>query len=714
MNNRSRQRRCRLLILVLVVGSLSMARVSCLRLAAAVGGAECEWPEADWPRATPQSVGLDPGQLERSRDYALSAGGSGCIIRRGRLVLEWGDSGRIYDLKSTTKSFGATALGIALMDGKVRLDERAMVYCPDLGLPPVTNAVTGWLDRITLRMLANQTAGFEKPGGFGALLFEPGTRWHYSDGGPNWLADCLTRVYRRDLNDLMFERVFNPIGIGSEDLRWRPNAYRPRQLDGVTRREFGAGISANIRAMSRLGYLWLREGRWKDHQLLPRDFVAWARQSDPDAVRLPVLEPTDGTELFGAASAHYGLLWWNNNDGTLADVPRDAFWAWGLYDSLIVVVPSLDLVIARAGQSWPRQKRAAHYEVLQPFLGPICKASVPVPRGSAEHRPVPPSPVIRGIQWSSTNSIIRRARGSDNWPLTWADDDALYAAYGDGYGFEPFTPQKLGMGFARILGSPGDFRGVNFRAPTGEGLGDGARGPKASGLLCVNGVLYLLARNTGNARLAWSRDHGETWVWAEWRFTNSFGCPTFLNFGRDYADARDDYVYVYSPDAPGAYEAADQMVLARAPKARIPDASAWEFFVGPDKSSLPVWSRNSTDRGAVFRNPGRCYRSSVSYNAGLRRYLWVQVFAQSTHPHGPRFQGGFAIFDAPEPWGPWTAAFSTETWDVGPGETASLPTKWMSADGKVVHLVFSGNDHFSVRQGRVQVLTTSAQDHQPR
>jgi hypothetical protein len=58
----------------------------------------------------------------------------------------------------------------------------------------------------------------------------------------------------------------------------------------------------------------------------------------------------------------------------VAGVPRDAFWSWGLYDSFIVVIPSLDLVVARAGQSWKRAERAARYDVLQPFLGPIAGA----------------------------------------------------------------------------------------------------------------------------------------------------------------------------------------------------------------------------------------------------------------------------------------------------------------------------------------------------
>ena len=61
-------------------------------------------------------------------------------------------------------------------------------------------------------------------------------------------------------------------------------------------------------------------------------------------------------------------------DRTLSDVPADAYWSWGLYDSLIVVIPSLDIVVARAGQSWKREKGDDHYEVLKPFLTPIVQA----------------------------------------------------------------------------------------------------------------------------------------------------------------------------------------------------------------------------------------------------------------------------------------------------------------------------------------------------
>jgi len=242
-------------------------------------------------------------------------------------------------------------------------------------------------------------------------------------------------------------------------------------------------------------------------------------------------------------------------------------------------------------------------------------------------------------------------------------------------------------------------KAVNLRSETAEASGDGRHGRKASGMLCVDETLYMLVRNAGNSQLGWSADHGATWSWADWKFTESFGCPTFLNFGKDYSGARDNFVYLYSQDSDSAYERADRYVLARSPKAKIRDQAAYEFFVKLDANYQPQWTRNIHERGAVFSNPGGCYRCGISYDSGLKRYLWCQI----GRGEDTRYSGGFGIYDAPEPWGPWTTAFHSDKWDVGPGETASLPTKWMSADGLTVHLVFSGDDSFSVRRAAIKL-----------
>jgi hypothetical protein len=489
----------------------------------------------------------------------------------------------------------------------------------------------------------------------------------------------------------MFERVFAPIGIEKSDLTWRNNAYRPKEINGIKRREFGSGIHANVDAMARIGYLYLRNGRWRDRQIIPEWFIDTAR-TVPRFVRgLEVVKE----DAYFNASDHYGLLWWNNSDGTMTSVPRDAYWSWGLYDSLIVVIPSLDIVASRAGRSL-REERNSNYRLIEPFIEPIA-LSVTKKSGRAA-APYPESPVITGVRWSKTNSIMRRASGSDNWPITWADDDNQYTAYGDGWGFKPKTKKKLSLGIAKITGRPPDFEGVNIRTGTGERTGQGASGAKASGMLCVDDVLYMLVRNTGNSQIAWSEDHGKTWNWCIWRFTASFGYPTFLNFGKNYAGARDNFVYIYSHDSDSAYESADRFVLARVPKDRILRREAYEFFQYRDESGHPVWTKDIPEMRAVFVNPGSCYRSGITYNAALKRYLWCQILPFSEDERGPRFQGGFGIYDAPEPWGPWTTVYYTEQWDVGPGETSSFPVKWMSVDGRSCYLLFSGDDCFSVRK----------------
>jgi CubicO group peptidase (beta-lactamase class C family) len=678
----------------------SLLAVALLGFASASRLSAADWPGAEWPKATPAEMGMAEARLVQARDYALTGGGSGMIIRHGKVVLTWGDPAKLYDLKSSSKAIGVTLLGLALKDGKAKLDDKAIRYQPALGIPPENNRATGWIGQITLRQLANQVAGFEKPGGYGKLLFAPGTKWFYSDAGPNWLAECLTLAYGRDLNDVIFERVFTPIGIKPSDIAWRENAFRPHEIAGVKRREFGSGFSADVGAMARIGYLYLHEGRWRNEQIIPADFVQLASRPAKELIGLPEYDHSHGN-----ASDHYSLLWWNNGDGTIPGLPRDAFWSWGLYNSHILVIPSLDIVAVRAGDSW-KITSDEHYDVLKPFFEPIAAAvrefrrnsDTWTPEANSPTPPYPPSSLVRRVVWAPVGSIVRRAAGSDTWPVTWGDDDAQYTTYGDGNGFEPFVPDKLSLGIAKVTGAAADFSGVNIRTATGEFTGDGRSGRKASGLLMVDGVLYLLARNLDNAQLAWSRDHGATWTWADWKFTTSFGCPTFLNFGKNYAGARDDFVYVYSADSEGAYEPADRMVLARVRKDQITQRDAYEFFAAIDASGQPIWSKDIARRGAVFKNPGACFRGGISYDAGLKRYLWCQILPHSRHPQGQRFQGGFGIYEAPEPWGPWTTAFYSTDWDVGPGESSNFPTKWMSVDGKTLHLVFSGNDSFSVRK----------------
>jgi hypothetical protein len=622
---------------------------------------------------------MSAAALDAVAAYSQQHGGvSGCVIRFGTLIKEWGPVANRADIKSAAKgAVGATLLGLAFDAGLVRLDDPARKYLPELGTEAPGNANSAeWLAEITLRHLATMTAGFDD-GRPPKLVYRPGTAGIYSNDTANMLAELLTVWFGEDLQAVLKRKVLDPLGVDPADWRWRENSYRARSIRGLASREFASGITITHRALARIGCLYLRGGQWKDQTILSPGFIRTA---------------TRPTEL-PAPYPYYGFYWGSNAKGTLPDLPRDLYWALGLGDSILAVCPSLDVVAVRLGTGNTQSQLPPFTDQWERkvggFFALIARAVV---------APYPRSPVIRGITWAPAATIVRQARDSDNWPLTWADDDPIYTAYGDGTGFAPKVPEKLSLGLARIQGGPDDFVGVNLRSPTGEQpRGDGKRGKKASGLLMVDGVLYMWVRNAGNAQIAWSRDHARTWTWADWTFTTSFGCPSFINFGKNYAGARDDYVYTISPDSDSAYEPADRLVLARVPKDRIAARNAYEFFQGFDLRGTTLWTSDLNARGAVFSNPGNCYRTHVSYNAPLKRYLLCQTGADAS------VRAGFGIYDAPEPWGPWTTVERSDAWDVAAGESGSFPTKWMSGDGRTLYLVFSGDDSFSLRKATLRL-----------
>jgi CubicO group peptidase (beta-lactamase class C family) len=678
-------------------------------------------------------AGMDPARLAQLKEWLLASDRrnfAALIIRNGYVVLdvERNLSSRTAtgNAKSCAKAVCATVLGIASEESKTgKLPRRMSFDDPAFDFIPWAKPLSDPRKaRIAVKQLLNHTSGIA-PESTGArnqgpweyvlglsgdaktakLAFDPGTDLGYTTHGLYHAALVCETVTGMPYDEYAITRLLKPIGA---------EKWWFEQFDGGPKigKHPSHALGMPARDLARIPYCLLRGGKWNDRQVVPEWFIE--ETAGPTHSVKGKKSFDREAESFSHGWELPGLLGGDRGRG----IPKDARFKPGSGGQLIAFVPSLDLVVVRhtgSSGSWQYEEylRRACACVANPTPGPsserggeenVTPPSLPGKGGGGLGSPYPPSSIITGIEWAPKESIVRRAKGSDNWPLTWADDDHLYTAYGDGNGFEPFIKPKLSMGFARVEGGPTDFQGINISTPTGETLGDGAKGKKASGILMVDGVLYLWTRNAGNSQLAWSKDRGQTWEWADWKFTTSFGCPTFLNFGKNYAGARDDFVYIYSHDNDSAYLPADRMVMARVPKNAIRDRNAYEFFAGLDAKGQPRWSKDIADRGAVFTHTGRCYRSGITYNPALKRYLWVQIVpgSQGKKPD-TRFEGGFGIFDAPEPWGPWTTAFFTEKWDVGPGESASLPAKWMSPDGRTVHLVFSGDDTFAVRKATLRL-----------
>lgn len=652
---------------------------------------------------------MDIAKLDQAREaLAARRTQSFLVMRDGRIVYEWyapghGAEKRHYIASASKAVVGGISLMLAMADGRIAADDPAWKYIP------------AWRGdaakaKITIRHLATHTSGIEDAeqdglphnkltGWKGAfwrrdpdpftialreapVVFEPGTKYAYSNPGMAALAYAVTASLKggpeADIRALLKRRVFDPIGLSES--AWSIGYGRAYEVDGLRLYANWGGGEFTARALARVGQWMMKEA---------------ARSSVARAVAYAGM-PKDRRRA-GNPNPASGLGWWINQDSVWRRVPSDAYAGAGAGNQVLFVVPSLNLIAVRQGANLVEP--GAEPGEAEGFWGALEKYVFdPVVAAAEIEPPYPASKAIRGIEWAPAEQIVRRAPGSDNWPMAWADDDAQYTAYGDGWGFEPRLDVKLSLGLAKVLGPAGDFQGVNIRSASGERVGQGEQGEKASGMLAVDGVLYLWVRNAGNSRLGWSADHGLNWTWSAWKFEQSFGHPAFLHFGRNYAGARDGYVYVYSPDRDSAYLPADRLVLARVPKKRLREREAYEFLERVEERGRPVWTRDVAKRGAAFSFPGLVYRSQVSYDAGLKRYLLCAIL-----PVGDaRFEGGFGVYDAPAPWGPWTTAFFTRKWDRGPGENCSFPPKWMSADGRTVHMVFSGDDQFSVRRARIE------------
>ena len=326
----------------------------------------------------------------------------------------------------------------------------------------------------------------------------------------------------------------------------------------------------------------------------------------------------------------------------------------------------------------------------------------------AQSAPFPASTVITGVNWD-LSSIQSEASGSDNWVITWAEDNHQYTSWGDGGGFGGTNSDgRVSMGVGRVEGSKDSYQGFNVwggKNPENPATFAG----KAYGILSIGGVLYMWRTGDGSEGSAFtlqevyqSTNHGASWQYAGVRFTQSdfpgskgFFAPTFLNFGKDYQGARDSYVYSYAPENQNDnwnVQKPGKITLMRVLQSQIIQKNAYEYFAGTDGGGVPIWTSTIANRVPVFEDSGNgVMRTSVSYNPGLGRYILMtqQIDRYSSG------NGHMGIYDAPEPWGPWTTVLFANHWSLGiqnGNKTVywNFSNKWLSENGENFVMVYTG------------------------
>lgn len=343
------------------------------------------------------------------------------------------------------------------------------------------------------------------------------------------------------------------------------------------------------------------------------------------------------------------------------------------------------------------------------------------------------------------SASLKTVSDGDLWPSCWSDDDNLYAANGDGRGFNFWSLAYSDIVVNRIFGTLPSLTGTAIAS--GNAVGQiwtrgGHYNRKPTGMLCIDNALYLAIQDLNvdyndapAASISRSTDHGLTWTWDTTRpmFDNyKFTTLMFLDYGQNSMDDLGPYVYVYGLDnnwrESTNHRVADplDLYLAQVPKSSIQTRSAWQFFSGLDAADNPTWTPDIDRRAPVlhfdraaylgesplhFSNLPALTQGGVVYDKPLNRYIY-SAWTQYT----------FEFYEAPQPWGPWdhflTASFGSYPWSdtrYG-GYATTIPSKFISADGRSLWVQSNvcpcgdagmSNYSFSLRQ---LVVTTRPSD----
>jgi hypothetical protein len=214
-------------------------------------------------------------------------------------------------------------------------------------------------------------------------------------------------------------------------------------------------------------------------------------------------------------------------------------------------------------------------------------------------------------------------------------------------------------------------------------------------------------------------------------FPGRLAAPRFLQYGKDYAGAPSDWVYVYFPGTTSGaafFENNDEMLLARVDKRRILQRDAYEFFGGLGVDGVALWTLDATIAEPIWSSPLMTSVQQVNWHPSLRRYIfanwaWISYDGYPRPDHTPDERNGrtghqrtqLLLVEAPTPWGPFSIFHRDDDWrgwdGSSGGYTPVIPAGWISAEDSSFYLAFTqccGNprpplNHYNFNLQRVNI-----------
>ena len=264
------------------------------------------------------------------------------ILRHGKVVYEewFGDNAanKPHILNSVSKTFTATAVGFAVQEKRLTVDDLMIDYFPEY-LPA---EVTDNLKAVKIKDLLTMSVGHDKdpsgevrkqtePGDWERMFLaipvehKPGTKFVYNSLATYMLSAIVQKVTGQTVEEYLYPRLFRPLGIVGT--KW------DKSPTGVN--TGGWGLFIKTEDMAKMGQFMLQKGMWNGKQLLPE---AWFDEATTAHIQQPPVWTQEGTKVKDSDWIQgYGYQIWRCR--------HNAYRADGANGQFIIVIPEKNAVI---------------------------------------------------------------------------------------------------------------------------------------------------------------------------------------------------------------------------------------------------------------------------------------------------------------------------------------------------------------------------------
>ena len=338
------------------------------------------WAQKTLPRSSPERQGIASADVLAFADAAdkeVDTMNSFVLVRHGQVVAEgwWApyDRDTPHMLYSLSKSFTSTAVGFAIAEGKLNLDDEVLKFFPDEAPPEPSANLRAMRVRDLLRMNTGnqveapirvddptkQTDTWVKTFLTHAVPFKPGTHFLYNSPATYMLSAIVQKVTGMTVLEYLRPRLFEPLGF--KDPTWVSSPQ------GISAGAYG--LSVRTEEIARFGEVYLQKGMWNGKQLVPASWVAQATAIQTSTGSAPASDWDQG----------YGYQFWRSR--------HNSFRGDGAFGQFCMVIPELDAVVAiTSGTRNMQQVMNLVWDKLLPAMKPGRLPENPAARRQLEAR----------------------------------------------------------------------------------------------------------------------------------------------------------------------------------------------------------------------------------------------------------------------------------------------------------------------------------------